>query len=308
MDEFISNLTYKFMKENYNYVYLNTMTKLMNTKPHNTTLVVGSSHALNGIDVFCFDNAINCSMHTQDIYYDYQCIKRAIMHSHGKTKIEKCFIVFGYYIAFQDVSRAENIGEKMLSEVYYPIFEDCHNYERKMDNNIWNKYNISEQNIKDMVEIESMRMLAYRKQYYSDLRIRVPLYDFGGRKWKNLTDDERNMYGDMRAKAHNKHVKYKESYIENCEVLNECISMLLANEIVPVIIIPPFTEEYLVRIDEGMRDAVDDMLGKISDKAEVIDFNRLNIGINMDDFIDTDHLNGRGAYKISNYLVDRFGK
>ena len=76
------NLTYKFLRENYDYVYLKSRIRLAQKSGKNTTLIVGSSHGLNGIDAYCFENAINCSMHGQDIYYDKLCIENFVDTDH----------------------------------------------------------------------------------------------------------------------------------------------------------------------------------------------------------------------------------
>lgn len=74
-----SDYTYKFLKENQNYLWLKSRLLLARTNSSNgKTIVTGSSHALNGIDVYCFEEAINCSMHTQDLYYDYLCMKNIL--------------------------------------------------------------------------------------------------------------------------------------------------------------------------------------------------------------------------------------
>lgn len=300
------NLVYKFMKENYDYMYLKSMIELVSVKADNMTLIVGSSHALNGIDTSCFYNAINCSMHTQDLYYDFLCIKNVIEKAKNTTKIERCFVLFGYYMAFQDLSRAENVRDGLLSQVYYPIFKDCHNYNGDMTVQLWEKYGIEDEYKRQCIESEVMNMLAYRNQYYNDFMIRRPLYNFGEKKWRELSDDVRLEYGLKRSNAHNKHLKYIESFNENIEILKDIISLLKNNEIHPIIVIPPFTKEYCAGIDLSLKATTEEMLGTLPKFVDVLDINAIDIGISTDDFIDTDHLNGRGAYKLSKFLSARY--
>lgn len=42
------------------------------------TLVTGSSYALASISESCFTNCINCSMHSQDLYYDFLCAQNVL--------------------------------------------------------------------------------------------------------------------------------------------------------------------------------------------------------------------------------------
>ena len=81
------NYAYKFLKENYDYLWLKSRVLLGKQNNNNvTTLITGSSHALNGIDVNCFNGAINCSMHTQDLYYDYACAKEILKEKNNNFK------------------------------------------------------------------------------------------------------------------------------------------------------------------------------------------------------------------------------
>lgn len=99
------------MDKNYNYVYLKTaLQNGKNKKRGNASLVTGSSHSLCGIDVNILKNTINCSMNSQDIYYDFQCAKEVL--DTNSVCYTKCFIVMGYYMPTQDLSKSVGIGKK----------------------------------------------------------------------------------------------------------------------------------------------------------------------------------------------------
>ena len=116
-----------FLLRNYDYLYLRAMLDKCASAPEGSTLIVGSSHALNGIQESAWHYAVNCSMDSQDIYYDYACARRAVL-SAGKGRFEKCFIVMGYYIAYQDLSRSTVSRETVISNIYYPIFRDARHW------------------------------------------------------------------------------------------------------------------------------------------------------------------------------------
>lgn len=105
-------LSLKYLKKNYGYMWLKTMLlKARNViKVPGATLITGSSHALYGFNERMWRNAVNVSMHWQDIYYDYLCARKVIENS--KHQITKCFIVLGYYIAYQDLSLSSIMREK----------------------------------------------------------------------------------------------------------------------------------------------------------------------------------------------------
>jgi len=115
----ISQLATQFFIRNYDYLWLKTMlNQAANTKTPGSTLITGSSHALNGIKESCWDNAFNCSMHSQDIYYDFQCARRALGTT-GKGQFVRCFIVMGYYIAYQDLSLSKVSRETVLPLIIF---------------------------------------------------------------------------------------------------------------------------------------------------------------------------------------------
>ena len=178
MDDRIINLSYKFMRENYDYVYLKAMIELAAESGKNTALVVGSSHALNGIDAYCFENAVNCSMHSQDIYYDGLCIEKVLENITTNTKIKKCFLIFGYYIVFQDLSRGEKHGKDMMQRVYYPLFKDLHNCKDTIKGDLWKKYQEEDKKVRKVVEENALEILKRRRNYYNEFRQRGTIFDF----------------------------------------------------------------------------------------------------------------------------------
>lgn len=297
------NLAYKYAKENQDYLWLKSRILMaQNNTKENSVLVTGSSHALNGIDVHCFNQAINCSMHTQDIYYDFLCAKEIFKDSSPKFRV--CFIVLGYYIAFQDLSKELKVGRNKIKKIYYPLFQNSRNWESPEIYDLWT--NIPECNEIEKREIERLALdiMMHREQYYSDLRVRVPIYNFVD-KWKDLTAEEKDFYGHQRAADHNKIARHIASYQENVMVLRDYIHFLEVKGIKPVFIIPPFTNSYNKYVLKEIKDAVLDMVHSFGCKIDFIDYNETEY-FEDDDFVDTDHLNGRGAYKMSKILVDKY--
>ena len=302
----ICNLTYKYVKENYDYLWLKTRLSEARHLQKNDTLIVGSSHALNGIDTFCFHYAINCSMHTQDITYDYECIKHVLdKRDDGGSVPGKCFIIFGYYIPFQEVSLGNGeFTQNMMRYVYNPVFAG-------QDDITWDCIieAISEDFVskEDMEEVyhRSYDMVCARRNYYNDLRVRGPLQGFAGR-WKDLPEEQRMEYAIKRTEDHNKHLKYTASFEKNKRLLKEMVDVLYDFGMRVVIVIPPFSKAYIRYTDKEMVKATSEMMTNTN--AEFIDMNNIETGFCDDDFVDTDHLNGRGAYKLSVFLANRYGK
>ncbi len=115
-DQILSCLASQFFSQNYDYLWLRAMLGKCESAPKGSTLITGSSHALNGIRESAWNSAVNCSMHSQDIYYDYLCARRAISAAAGGA-FSRCFIMMGYYIAYQDLSRSKVSRETMIANV-----------------------------------------------------------------------------------------------------------------------------------------------------------------------------------------------
>ncbi len=298
-------LSIKYLKKNWDYIWLKTMLfKARNVLGNpKSTLITGSSHALYGFDERMWSNAVNVSMHSQDLYYDYLCAKRVIEHTNHQ--IEKCFIVLGYYIAYQDLSLSSIMREKMIAKVYYPIFRDAHNWKQPYCVDRWNEIGDYPDEIKNLCE-KMATMAMYDSPYFSDLRKRGVMFDFGGKKWVELEPEQKVKFGKERAEMHNKVMKHETSLKENFEIMSEYIEYLYKHNIRPVVVVTPFTKEYNQYINFEMKLALKKMINKLPWPVDYVDFNDCDL-FDGADFMDTDHLNERGAIKVSEVLIEMFG-
>lgn len=294
-----------YLTANYDMVWLKAMLskgKHIDTKG---TLITGSSHALYGINETFFYNCVNCSMHSQDLYYDFLCAKEVVEKENNR--IEKCFIVLGYYIAFQDLSRSTFMREKMITPIYYPIFHDAHNWENPQNKNLWQKIGEVPEEAKAICEKLAEATILSRSTYYSDLKARKPFFDFQNRPWDTLAEEEKEKWGKTRAESHNKLIAHEASFLENTEILRDYVHFLHLHNILPVVVIPPFTKYYNLYADVGLKQAIMEMLEKIPEELHFVDFNDSEWFDDMD-FMDTDHLNAIGADKMCYILTQIFGR
>lgn len=296
----------QFLKKNYNYLWLKTMLEKGRQVSDyaDATLITGSSHALNGVKETVWKNAVNCSMHSQDIYYDFLCAQTVI---EGTAQFKRCFIVFGYYIAYQDLSRSQGMRDCIVSPVYYPIFGDAHNWETPVAVDRWKDFEgISEEEMK-ACEKWSCQMIREESTYYSRFRRRKPFFDFGGLSWQDLTDEAQDTYASQRADSHNRILKYTDSFYENRQILKDYVHFLHVKGVMPIVVIPPFSSAYNCYVAKELKTAVTEMVGSIQEELAFVDFNKDTVFNNVD-FTDTDHLNEQGAVKMSRMLAERFGR
>ena len=304
LNKALENLTSTYLSVNYNLTWLKAMLlKGKRIKEHGT-LVTGSSHALYGVHEAYLSNSVNCSMHSQDIYYNFLCAKE-VLENGIKGAYDRAFIVMGYYIAFQDLSKSTIMREKVIAPVYYPIFRDAHNWEMPNAVSPWSKIGELPEEAKRICEILAEQTLLQKESYFSDLKPRKPFFDFEGRSWHTLSLEEKDEWGEKRAECHNKLAVYKDSFVENCEIMKDLVGLLKLHGITPVVVIPPFTSAYNKYVESRYKEAIVEMLEKIDQEVHFVDFNDSDFFEDRD-FVDTDHLNKVGANKLSSMLYQIF--
>ena len=306
-------LTTQFFLENYNYTYLDAMLrKGKQLRRTGATLITGSSYALSGIKETAWNNAISCSMSSQDLYYDFKCAYEVIssipLHS-----VSKCFIVKGYYAGYQDLSMSKAERERVISNVYLPLFRDAHNWINPKEVDLFQTISartegILSDDLKKLIQhMAADRILSYGA-YYNPTRARGgTIFNLNGREWYELPADEMDYLGKYRADCHNKSMEHTESIKENKEIFKDYVHFLHLNNILPIFVIAPFSPYYTKYLFSEMRESIMELLDAASGEVHYIDFNQCDLFDAMD-FVDTDHLSEIGAQKMSCLLADAFGK
>lgn len=304
------------LSRNYDYLWLRTMLEqAAAARDAGSTLITGSSHALNAIRESCWNSAFNCSMHSQDLYYDFQCARR-VLGAAKPGRFARCFIVMGYYIAWQDLSLSKVSRETMIANVYYPIFGDAHHWEAPTRRDLWDWLEINipagkdltPQKLKSICEQAAVQKILEYGTYYSPIRPRGSCFNLNGCTWAQVSPEERLAMGKIRADGHNKIFRHKESFMENKQILREFVRFLYDHGVQPIVAITPFSPEYNRFVLPQLRAGVEELLESVPENIDYVDFNQIEGIFGPADFMDTDHLNEAGAEKVSTLLADTFGK
>lgn len=306
VDQFLSQLATNFATANYDYLWLRTMLdQAQHTTTPGSTLIVGSSHALNAIKECEWNHAINCSMHSQDLYYDLLCVRR-VLTSTQTGIFNKCIIIMGYYAAYQDLSLSSLEREKYVTDVYYPIFHDAHNWEPPINRDPWAEFGDVPQAVRKICEDAAVQTILQSGTYYSANHPRGRLYNLN-LPWPQLSETVQLTLGLQRAQQHNKLFQHKSTFEKNKETLGELIRLLYACDVQPIVAVAPFTAEYNQFILPEMKAGMVELIDSISEDIHYVDFNQTPDIFNSSDFMDTDHLSAHGAEKVSRILVELFG-
>lgn len=306
--QFVLGNVKRYMDKNYDYAYLrSTFERGINIKGSNANLVTGSSHSMCAIDVRIMKNTINCSMHSQDLYYDFKCAKEIL--EKNPYSFKRCFIVMGYYVASQDLSKGVRAGNEIIEKVYYPLFGDVRNCIE------FNKYNPRdgfelEEGYAEKIEKMVIERLNMVENYFNVYKKRVPylpraLQGFRYCEWNLHTEEEKAILGRARADEHHKFVNYKETFYENKEIFRDYIHYLSIKDIEPIVVVMPFTNQFAKYIENEQKQMFYELLDCAYEDVQFIDFNEATC-FDDNDFMDADHVNESGARKISTILADMF--
>lgn len=302
----LKELAVSYLAHNYDYCYLDAMHE-KNRQQGTDTIVVGSSHAMNGIVEECFDrDIINFSISSQDIYYDFLHIKKACQE--GRRPIKTCIINIGYYMLFQDLSLSKQMNY-LVRKVYEPLFHDIHfmksgeAYSPLRETLESGKGIFSAELIGMLCQEWSRRAVMEQGSYYGELvnRRGNNALVLEGVEWGRLPEPEKEAYAKKRAFAHNRLYAHKESRIENGRLIEEMTAYLYERNVRTVFAIFPFTKWYNRYINPEYRKDIYQILDGLKLPVEFFDMNELEY-FDDGDFLDTDHLNEEGAKKASGLL------
>lgn len=307
--ETLKNIAYEYVMRNYDYCYLAAMHE-KNRRIGAKTIIAGSSHAMNGIVESGLEGeVINFSISSQDIYFDFQHIKKAV--EEGRQKIEVCVINIGYYMMYQDLSYSKVMG-RLIPTVYYPLFGKSHHYQIKEEFDMMKKIDFDREMfpdkwLREFVDDWAKRVFMEAATYYGEgLKTRENNNILGLKKviWNALSEDEKRDVAIQRTNDHNSLKAHEHSRQENGVLVGEMVEYLIQHDIVPVFVIFPFTKYYNTYIDQGYKADIRMILEDLPCPVEFLDMNDYQEMFDDSDYLDTDHLNLQGALKATRLLND----
>lgn len=309
--ETIKKIVLQYAWENYDYCYLEAMHSKNQMDECIDTIVVGSSHSMNGIveeRLLCGSNVINYSVSSQDIYYDFLHIKKAVENSKGDIK--RCIINLGYYMLYQDLSKSANFTQ-LIQQVYYPLFGDAHHYVGEQQYDFMSKLSGAKQYynrevLAKLCEEWARGFFIEESSYYGSLKTREKNNILGLQniEWALVDKKAKVEYAINRTNGHNGLKKYTESFLENVHIIEKMTSYLYEHNIIPIFVIMPFTNYYNMYINPEYKFEIYQVLDSLKVPVEFLDMNDYSEIFEDADFLDSDHLNYRRAIKATELLND----
>jgi hypothetical protein len=307
----LKNICVRFLYKNYDYCYLNAMHEKNRTQGADT-IIVGNSHAMNGIierELFNAGDAISFCISSQDLFYNYCHIKKAV--NEGKRPIKRCLFNLGYYTLHWDLSKSKTV-QGMIPCTYMNLFgEGCaHHFQEAALVNVMDSVSFEpglypEEILKSFIKYWSTAVMMEQSSFYGDLMLRENNNMLGVQKvdWKSINDEQKWEYANRRViNDHNRMIKYTETREENGEILHEMMAFLDEHNIKTYFFITPYTKLYMELIDSRYREDIISALEELEMPVEFLDMNYYADIFDDGDFIDSDHLNLRGAHKATAVL------
>ena len=301
----------QYLFNNYDYCFLNAMHE-KNRIQGADTIIIGNSHAMNGIiekELSNAGEAISFCISSQDIFYNFEHIKRVVRE--GKRPIRRCLFNLGYYSLYWDISRSETV-KKIIPRVYMPLFgRQCvHHMEDAAPMNLLEVLELDEKLysagvVGPFIDYWATQTMMEQSSYYNDMVTREECNMLGVQKvdWMMLNHQQRLNYVEERViKGHNRLMKYTETREENGIILRDIVDFLQENNIKPYFFITPYSKLYMETIEPKYRQDIFSALDELEVPVEFIDMNYYADIFNDEDFIDSDHLNLRGAHKATAVL------
>ena len=314
--EGVKDICVEFLSTNYDYCYLAAMHE-KNRQCGAETMIIGASHAMNGIierELRHAGDTISFCVSSQDLYYGFEHIKRAVMNAPKERPYRRCLINLGYYMLYQDLSRSD-LGKVIIPKTYMNLFgEQCTHHlsgavkADLMQGLSFDKQMYPNEVVEPLCEYWSKGVLIEQGSYYGDMVKREGVNMLGVKHvvWSAMSDKEKQEYAKERTiNAHNRFLKHVDSRNENGEILSEMVEYLARNQIKPYFFIMPYTKEYLNLIDSRFQPDIYEALDELDFAVEFIDLNNYGEQFVEEDFMDADHLNLQGARKATG-LLDQF--
>lgn len=238
-------------------------------------VITGLSYAEVGIDSKDLPyDFVNIALSAQDLYYDFEFFKYIFNFNNVKKSLKYVIINLAYYSFDYDMTKTI---AKYRIQRYINYFEDYHNNKDIIGVNITKSF--FEKNTKI--------------SYYDEMN-----------KVKSNTIMKRNDENQIYEATRNSQMNYKDTRKEYVKIFENYLSFLKDNEIKPIIVVCPASDEYRKYFNIKInRKKFYDIIFSFKNRYDfdVLDY-FCDDNFKEDDFWDYSHLNGKGRKKLTGLL------
>ena len=298
-----SNIIQEF-QYNYDYYHLkHALSAAVN--PNITSIISGSSYGLFGIETSLLSNAVNLSLPSQDLYYS---LKGIYYVCNKNRNIKNIVLCVGYYYFFSDLSKNKNLSEiRRISKVYKPLYADMHNCSLlppSPENILYESDIFDIQNMLDIyTQEECIKGFFHNQHSRKDQALKE--WADKSKDWYQLSIKEKIEVGKQRAAVHNKAIKRENSLLENVKLFQDFLRFCDSENINFLLVVTPSTLYYLNCLLPEFKSTFYDVLDEVDGDIHLLDLAH-DTRFLEEDFNDTDHLNDKGARKLTQIIHNTF--
>ena len=237
--------------------------------------------------------SIKLTLPSQDLYYDYLIASQLLSNNHS---FQYCLIGIAYFSFYFDMSLSSE--SYRIHKVYYPLFQDGHHtvVHSPLPTDGFSHLNTP----KPLLSIFNLHFEYILLDELKDESLILPWINA---EWNttplHIPFEE---HGKIRAASHAK-LSYPHTLVENKMIFKKYLDLLLKNDIKPLIVVFPVTSHYFncssKKLKEDFYKVINDFQTQYS--FQIIDLFDSPLFCD-DDFYDSDHMNKKGANKMSALL------
>ncbi|MFB5763840.1 D-alanyl-lipoteichoic acid biosynthesis protein DltD [Paenibacillus medicaginis] len=264
-------------------------------------VITGMSYSLKGVitDLLTRKSAKLCWA-SQDIYYNYAITKRALDHN---DSFKYCIIGMAYYTFDIDLSKLKN-QSYLIDKIYYPLLNDSHHYTPSETYERQRGIEGIEQIIDMPYPFTSLQLM---KSFTSAIGI-LQGDELIDSIWNKCDNVPLEWLGKKRAFLHGRH-DYPETRKENIEIFKALLTLLKNNNIKPFIIIFPTSKLYQPFHNPETKKRFYEIVNSFKSEFDFALYDYFDSELfEQSDFADADHLNKKGAYKMTNIINEAIFK
>ena len=284
----------------YSYYYLKNRLRSAG-KSECQVWILGSSYAAQGVFDAGEPQMVNLSAPSQDLFCDRGLVALLLAERPEKNLGNRvCILILGYYALYDDMSRAGEKVSALMRTTYAPLIGSAHYCEGEnfdIRESFRERYPQMDEGKIEECE-EWIDCFFDENDYFNAVYTREgndP--DYQGH-WALLESGEKERIGRLRAERHNRLIRHREIYEENCEILQDMLKKVYGAGIPIYIVIPPFTPYYRENLDSRYQTELLEALDQMPVPVEYYDLNETEL-FKEEDFFDSDHLNDLGARKLT---------
>lgn len=283
-----------------NYEYSFVYSNLQKAEKQNNldVIISGMSYPLQGIVTDQLSRkAVKLCWASQDLYYNYKLIDRVLKKN---KSFKHCIIGMAYYTFDIDLSLLKS-QSYLIDKIYYPILDDSHNYipsETYHHQPGIESFNNNNYNLEITYPFNSVELM---KDFTKGIGI-LQDDELIESIWNKGEDLPVEWLGKRRAYQHSRH-NYLETRKENIEIFEKLLFLLNENNIETSVVIFPTSQLYRNHQRRELKKNFYEIINSIgaSYSFNVYDFFDSD-QFEQHDFADADHLNKKGAYKMTTII------